>query len=220
MNLPTFAIESIQTPASIIQFAKDGKYEEAWIVSSGDPCPSQTQIKDYLCKDKFDKLIVEFIWNPDDNESRYVLTVIFDGTCRLKGNLEFVTTCLEIFYSQLPFNDAIQQINQQVIGSDFLFSTPVEAIRLGVFNHWFSVGPIDLWLAGEPIDDEVIRQKIDERPEVKESTLNYQGLAFIYNFSGQQPGPYHVFKTPCCHENGVGWIVDTDLVTQTIHKFI
>lgn len=220
MNLPSRITAAIKSPASIIQFAKDGKYEEAWIVHLSDSQPSQAAIQQYVDQDAFKKLIVEYIWNPDNDGSRYVLTVIFDETCQLKSNPEFVTTCLDIFYSQLPFSETIQQLNQRVIGSDFLFSTPVEVIRLGVFNYWFSVGPIDLWLAGQPVDDQVIRQKIEKRPEVKNSTLNYQGLAFIYNFHGEQRGPYHVFKTPCCQRTELGWLVDIDLVTQTVHQFI
>lgn len=210
----------IDSSAEVIQFAKDGKYEEAWIISLKDDFPSNDEINEYVSADDYEKLIVEFIWNNDVDEERYVLTVIQDDTCAEKDEYEFVKKCLDIFYEEKSFSDLIEKINQQIIGKEFLFEQPVQKIRLGVFNHWFSVGPIEMWDTGEVLDSKKIAQKIKSRPEVEKSKLNYQGLAFIYNFDGSKSGPYHILKTPCCYKQGDEWVVDIDLVNKNMRKMI
>lgn len=36
MNIISIISQSISAPAGVIQFAKDGKYEEAWVISLSD----------------------------------------------------------------------------------------------------------------------------------------------------------------------------------------
>ncbi len=212
--------QSIQQPAGVIQFAKDGKYEEAWIISLDQNKPPSQEINKYLQKDRYQKLIVEYIWNQDVDEHRYVLTVIHDHGCKQKDDYQFIQTNLDIFYDKLNFQNTISRIDQQIIGHDFLLRQPVQRVRLGVFNHWFSVGPIELWDQGDNLRRKDVEAKINARPEVKKSKLNYQGLAFIYNFDGSLPGPYHVLKTPTCHKLGEQWVVDVDLIYQNMKMIL
>jgi len=170
--------------------------------------------------DNYQKLIVEYIWNQDIDEERYVLTVIQDDGCIEKDRNKFVEKCLGIFYGELSFDDLVKQIDKQIVGREFLLQHPVQRVRLGVFNHWFSVGPIEMWDTGDDLSKEVIEQKIKVRPEVEKSNLNYQGLAFIYNFDGSLPGPYHILKTPTCHKKDEGWAVDTDLVYENMRGMV
>ena len=220
MSFPQQIASQITTSPQVIQFAKDGKYEEAWIVNLDEKQPAKDEVQDYVNEGEYKKLIVEYIWNPDMDEERYVLTVIQDKGCQEQDRFEFVRKCFKIFYDQLNFSDLIRQIDQQIIGKEFLLQHLVQRVRLGVFNHWFSVGPIELWDEGEKLDPAVIEQKIKDRPEVEKSKLNYQGLAFIYNFDGSLPGPYHVFKTPCCYRQEDEWVVDTDLVNENLKKMV
>lgn len=149
-------------------------------------------------------MIVEYIWNQDVDEKRYVLTVIQDQGCQEKDKYQFVKKCLDIFYEKVSFEETLKRIDQEIIGHDFLLRHPVQRVRLGIFNHWFSVGPIEMWDSGDDdLSEEAVRKKIKARPEVEKSRLNYQGLAFIYNFDRSLLGPYHVLKTPTCHKDGV-----------------
>lgn len=210
----------ITTSASVIQFAKDGKYEESWIINRDEDKPKTQEIKRYVDQDKYERLIVEFIWNPDDDSQRYVLTVILNEHCVVKDREEFISICLDILYEAADFATAIKELNERVVGKEFLFQVPVELVRLGIFNNWFSVGPIDLWNTGEELNKDEVIAKIKARPEVERSSLNYQGLAFIYNFSGKKSGPYHILKTPCCKKEGDEWVLVGELVWENLKKMI
>jgi hypothetical protein len=207
-------------PAQVIQFAKDGKYEQSWIISLINKHPNLNDIESYLSNEPYENLIVEYIWNPEVDANRYVLTVIQDGSCKVKDGKEFVSTCLDIFYSRLDFPSVIQALNSRIVGSDFLLNSNVELVRLGIFNHWFSTGPIDLWETGELLEKHVIDERINLRPEIRSTSLNYQGLAFIYNFNKNLSGPYHILKTPCCKKAGNIWAVDNDLVFKWMSKLV
>jgi hypothetical protein len=212
--------QEIKSPAQTIQFAKDGKYEKAWIIDSKDNRPNQSDIESYISREAFEKLIVEYIWNPNDDAGRFVLTVIQDETCELKDHEAFINSNLDILHDKRDFLTTVQAINSRIIGKDFLLESPAELIRLGVFNHWFSVGPIDLWKRGEILDKQVVEERINSRPEVKSSSLNFQGLAFIYNYDGELSGPYHILKTPCCRKDGKNWVVDNELVFEWMKKLV
>ena len=211
MDVVNFLSQKIKSPAEVIQFAKDGKYEESWIIALGEEPPSKEDISKYVNKESYGKLIVEYIWNLEDDASRFVLTVIQDKNCIVQSGTDFIEICLDVFYLKEDFLPFIGEINNRIIGQNFLFQSPVEIVRMGIFNHWFSTNPIDLWKAGEELKRESIFAKIKERPEIKRTNLNYQGLAFIYNFNGSLAGPYHILKTPCCKKTGEDWTVDSTL---------
>jgi hypothetical protein len=210
---------NIPTPPQTIQFAKDGEYEEAWIIHLYDKKPTDKEMKNYVADKDFKKLIVEYIWNPDNDAQRYVLTVIKNENMKINDDLIFVQGCFNLFYDKLDFESLIKRFNSEIIGTNSLFKTPVELVRLGVFNHWFSVGPIDLWNKGEELNKNTLINKIENRPEVGKSKLNYQGLAFIYNFHNQNSGPYHILKTPCCKKIKDEWVVDKDIIFDYIKSF-
>jgi hypothetical protein len=220
MKLLNTISTNIKEPAQVIQFAKDGKYEQSWIINLNDKRLSAKDISEYISKELYQNLIVEFIWYPNDDSNRFVLTVIQDINCKVKDGIEFISICLDIFYSRLDFPSVIQTLNSRIIGNDFLLNANVELVRLGIFNHWFSTGPIDLWKTGELLEKRVIDERINSRPEIKSTSLNYQGLAFIYNFNKNLPGPYHILKTPCCKKIENTWAVDNDLVFKWMSKLV
>jgi len=134
----------ITNSPQIIQFTKDAKYEDAWIIKLSEKVPSEQEIKNYIASDSFEELIVEYIWNPETDFERYVLTVVQDDGCVEQDKNAFFTKCLDLFYRNYSFGQLIGQIDSQIVGHPFLFQHPVQRVRLGVFNHWFSVGPIEL----------------------------------------------------------------------------
>jgi hypothetical protein len=75
-------------------------------------------------------------------------------------------------------------------------------VSIGIFNYWFSAGPLDLWKTGDNCSEEMIRQKITVRPDIEKTRLNFQGLLFKFDVDGKYHGPYYGFKTPCCKKDG------------------
>ena len=198
----------ITTSPDVLQFAKDKKYEEAWIIKSSETRPSAGECKKYLDKETFGVLIVEYVWNSDNDDKRFVLTMFQDKACKLQNADEFVKVCLDFFYGQIDFSNLINGLDQNVIGREYLFKYPVESASMGVFNHWFSVGPVDLWKAEDRYNEDEIKEKLESRLDVVKTKLNYQGLFFRFNASGKYNGPYYGLKTPCCKKDGDFWIVD------------
>lgn len=199
-----------------IQFAKDRKFEEAWIIPLNQSRPSSEEVADYLHKDKFKTLIVEYVWRSDDDDNRFVLTLFLDDKCQLKNHEEFMKICLDLFYEYPGFENFIKTINDKIIGKDYLLNEPVDSVNMSVFNHWLSVGPVDLWNKGETYDFEKIKSKILSRPDIERSSLNYQGLFFRFNVSGNLNGPYYGIKTPCCNKVGKHWVTDYKKVNYWI----
>jgi hypothetical protein len=99
-------------------------------------------------------------------------------------------------------------LDAEVIGKPYLLQSRVDAVSLGIFNHWLSTGPIDLWKAGDEYSEDTIREKMTSRPEIQKTHLNFQALFFAFNVDGRYDGPYYGFKTPCCKKDGDYWIVD------------
>jgi len=198
----------ITTAPDIMQFAKDRKYEEAWIIKSSAARPSNDECRKYLGREKFEVLIVEYVWNSENDDKRFVLTLFQDKRVKMRNPEEFVKTSLDLFYRKLDFLALMNTLDAEVIGKEYLLQTPVDSVGIGIFNYWFSTGPIDLWKTGDTYSEEAIREKITARPDIEKTRLNFQGLIFKFNVDGKYDGPYYGFKTPCCKKDGDFWIVD------------
>lgn len=213
-NLKEILLDTITSKPDVIQFAKDRKYENSWIILSTESRPSEKIIKDYLHRDKFDTLIVEYIWNSQDDNKRFVLTLFLDKKCRLQDPEQFINISLDLFYGYQKLEAFIQIINNKIIGSDYLFLSPADSVNLSIFNHWFSVGPIELWNKGDIYNFEKIISKIRSRSNIEKTSLNYQGLLFRFNTNGGLNGPYYGIKTPCCNKIGNEWVIDFTKIDQ------
>ena len=198
----------ITTPPDVVQFAKDRKYEEAWIIKRSAARPSTEECKKYLDKEKFEVLIVEYVWNFEDDDKRFVLTLFQDKRVKIRDPEEFVKTSLDLFYKKLDFIALIHTLDAEVVGKEYLLQNPADSVTMGIFNYWFSTRPIDLWKAGDKYSEEAIREKITARPDIEKTRLNFQGLLFRFNVNGKYDGPFYGFKTPCCRKAGDFWIVD------------
>lgn len=210
----------ITSKPEVIQFTKDRKFENAWITPLSMPRPSSEEINKYLMRERFETLIVEYIWNQDDDDNRFVLTIFLDSKCLLHDPSKFIEISLDNFYQYSNFKTLLNNFDNLVIGHQYLFKYQPEAVNISIFNHWLSVGPIDLWKAGEMYDKKVIDDKINSRAEILKSKLNYQGLFFRFNVNGRQDGPYYGIKTPCCNKKGDGWSVDFQKIDYWIKAMI
>lgn len=210
----------LQNSPDSLQFAKDRKYEESWIISLSESRPTNKEIASYINRDDYDLIIVEYIWNSKDADKRFVLTVFLDDKCKLKDPVRFVSYNLDLFYQYPDFIKFIKAFNYKVIGYDYLFQHSIEAVNIGIFNHWLSVGPLDLWEKGQPYEKSTIEAIINSRSEIKESFLSYQGLFFRFNIDGNHPGPHYGIKTPCCTQFDNKWIVDFNKVHYWMSNLI
>lgn len=203
-----------------IQFAKDRKYEEAWIIDLAGQRPSQQEISAYLSKDDYQLLIVEYIWNSQTDSERFVLTVFLDHHCQVQDQQQLVNLCLDLTENYQNFAHFIERFDREIIGHSYLLRQQPDLCNMSIFNHWLSVGPVDLWTAGEKLDVQRVRQQIATRPEIERSLLNYQGLLFRFNTDEQHDGPVYGLKTPCCQKIGAAWVVDYDLVDRWMKEVI
>lgn len=192
----------------IIQFAKDRKFEEAWTIPLSGNRPDDTLINEYLKKDKFEVIIVEYVWNSIDDNKRFVLTLFLDKKCKLQDPKEFMEICFGLFYGYSEFAGFIKSLDEKIIGKPYLLQNPVENVNMSIFNHWLTTGPVELWNQGDKYDENLIAQKIKMRPTIEKSPVNYQGLFFRFNINGQLDGPYYGIKTPCCNKKDHIWEVD------------
>lgn len=211
---------NIQSRPDTLQFAKDRKFEEAWIIPVDKPLPDERQLKDYLTRDRFKVLIVEYCWNSNDDDNRFVLTIFQDEKCQLKDPETFLRMNLDLYKNHSDFSNLCKTLDGQVVGGDYFFKTPVEAVTIGIFNHWVSAGPLDLWKSGEIYRQDIVESKLATRPDIMSTSLNYQGLMFRFNFSGQYRGPYYGIKAPCCIKSGDFWKVDIDKIDYWMSKFL
>jgi hypothetical protein len=200
--------EHIRTAPDILQFAKDRNYEKAWIIKSPEARPSTAAIEKYLAREKFEVLIVEYVWNSDDDDNRFVLTLFQDERVRVRDRARFVQTSVDLFYEKLPFATLMNALDAKIIGKTYLLQEPVDAVSLGIFNYWFSTGPINIWEAGEEFNEATVRERITARPDIERTRRNFQGLLFKFNVHGDHDGPYYGFKSPCCKKDGDLWVVD------------
>lgn len=207
-NLKTTLAKVITSKPDVIQFAKDRKYEEAWILNLADSKPSVSQIEQYLTKEKFEVIIVEYIWNSKNDDNRFVLTLFLDQHCQLKNPKEFVNLSLDLFYHYSDFSSFIDRVDNTIIGSECLLLYPVDSVNMSVFNYWLSVGPVELWQKGETYQYAEMISKIALRPDVQTTNLNYQGLLFRFNPDKTVARPYYGIKTPCCSKVGNNWVID------------
>lgn len=202
----------ISSKPDTLQFAKDRKFEKAWIIPQTTSLPSKKEINIYLTKDSYDLLIAEYIWNSKEDDKRFVFTLFLDKKCTLKDHRIFMNIMFDLFYNYQDFNYFIDSINSKVVGSNYLLRNPVESVTLGIFNHWFSVGPVEIWKKGEQYNFEKAHTLIKSRPEIEKTYHNYQGLFFRFNIDGLLNGPYYGIKTPCCKKEGSEWLIDYEKV--------
>lgn len=216
-----FMAIDIQGIPDKIQFALDGKYENAWTIDINDPRPTEEQLQDYLIKEEFSELVVEYIWRSSDGENANVVTIGKNDNLLAKNSIDFMKLSLNVFYDYGNFDDFVNYIDRKIIGFDFLFKTPLDAIRVGVLNHWFSVGPVDLWRRGEVLPTlESIQTKVATNPRLTPTSLNYQTIAFIFNLDRKLRGAYHVIKAPAAKKTEAGWEIDCEKSYNLISNWV
>ena len=211
MQLIKMLNRRVNTKPDTIQFTKDRKFEEAWIISSKTEFVTEHDIAKYL-EIPFSLLIVEYIWNSDDDDNRFVLTVLLKNIQTDLTDSQKISTCLELFYNWSTFGNFVNLFDDRIIGKSYLFRHGVNQVDIGIFNHWLSVGPECLWKSGDALDLSAIESKIRSRPELLVSELNYQCMFFKYNSIESDSEVFYGLKTPTCSKQANNWVVDFEKI--------
>jgi len=219
MNIQDILSQHITSYPDTIQFAKDRKYEEAWIIRRKGSHPSTEEINAYV-SDAYKTLIVEYMWNSEESDKVFILTIFNDADNDLVKGKEFIEKTLELFDSYKNFSTFITIYDQNVIGKQYLLRHPIEEINIGIFNHWLSVCPESLYLPKEIYSRDLIADKLLTRPDILSTNFNFQSLLFRINMSGDYNGPYYGFKTPISIKEGDTWNVDTKKIIFWIETFL
>lgn len=206
------------TPPDTIQFAKDRKYEEAWIFKTDEEQPGVAEIEKYL-SDGYETLIVEFIWNNEVSEKRFVLTIFNDYHKRI-NDFELIINSFSFATHYSTFSNFIKDLDEAIVGREYFLTHEVDAVKMSIFNFWLSSSPIDVWDRSEQFDLDLIDERIRARSDIMKTDLNYQGLLFMFNKDYTKGGPYYGLKTPCCHKNGKFWEVDIALLNLWVKKLV
>ena len=210
--------QEISTKPDCIQFAKDRKYEEAWIFKSSEEQPGVEEIEKYL-SDGYKTLIVEFVWNSDVPEKQFVLTV-FNDDHKHVSDFAFIEISFSLLNHYTTFKKFLEDFDESIIGKQYLLTHPVDAVKMSIFNYWLSSVPIDVWDNKEKLDKTLVEKRILERIDITKTDLNFQGLLFMFNKDYTNAGPYYGLKTPCCHKVGINWEVDIKLVIYWMERLI
>ncbi|MEK7127624.1 MAG: hypothetical protein AAB838_02780, partial [Patescibacteria group bacterium] len=156
-----------------------------------------------------------------DPEGIFVLGLVFNGSLKANTPQIFAESILNAVNQYSNFTDFISQLNSSVVGFEYILKNQPDLIRIGIFNHWFSTGPIDLWKKDMGVDFSMdkIKEILASRPEIASTNLNFQGMSFITNPTNQPPGIRHWIKSPCSTKSENNWEVNPEMVAKYLKNW-
>lgn len=212
--------KKITTNPIFFQIAKDNKWEECWTIDLKNPIPSVKEILDFLSKDSYSFLAVEYQWNQP--EGSYVLHIGYSKCMKIKSHENFITQMLSLAYNYKNFAQLIEQVNREIIGREYLFKQELELVRVGIFNHWFSSNPVDIWKTGDSrkVDLEKLKKIFIGHENLIQTNLNFQAmvLAYSYDFETMKFGVRHGIKVPSAKKIGENWHIDFELMLKFLKE--
>jgi hypothetical protein len=202
-----------------LQFSKDDQWEKCWIVDCSGKRPSESKLREYLEKKEFDNLAIEFVFKDKDGFN-LIFTFGYSDKQIVGSELNFLKKIVDYTWSFSSFVQLIDLLNKEIIGVDgFLFRVEPDLIRIGVVNHWFSVGPILLWEKGEKkkMNATQLERKLKSNSKVVSTDLNWQGLAFIYKKN--EIDQYYVIKFQCGIKDSGYYVLSTEKILKLLQGF-
>lgn len=208
-------IASISTKPTSMQVAKDGEWECSlkWQL---DKFPSSLPT---FLRDAYQSLGAELFFDQPDGV--FVLGIEFRDRLKTPTEFEFVQAIHNVARQFPSFSEVLTHLNRNIVGTDTLLKDDPDIIRVGVVDHWFSVGPCEIWRKGEAksISLESIQRRLDQHPLVNENSLNYQGMSFVFNIDAILPSLCHWIKSPCSVYDSQTWKVDTKKIAHFLHSW-
>jgi hypothetical protein len=212
--------EEIKQKPFLLQIAKDDIWENVWSIDLSKGFPNRKEINKYLDKNKFKTIALEIIFKNSKN-NLFVLGLVFNSFLKTKTPTDFLEKIINEINNFSNFQNFIFKLNQVLLGQKYILCGTPDLIRLGIFNHWFSVGPMLLWKKGweKQINDKFFEERFSTKPAVVETKLNHQGMSFIYNPQNRFPGFRHWIKSPCSKFENGKWILDKTMIKKYLHDW-
>lgn len=210
----------IKSKPILIQVAKDGVWENTWNIDLSKSVPEEVEIEQYLKRSVYKDVAVEVVFQ-EAPDVFYILGMTFNSHLKTRTANDFLQVFINEVINYSDFKDFVDHLDQRIVGQEFLLTGIPDLIRIGIVNHWFSVGPCLVWQKNWPkeMSRHKLEQRLETKPEVIETDLNYQGMSFIFNIEGKQPGLCHWIKSPCSkRDNGV-WKLDRQLILDYLHSW-
>jgi hypothetical protein len=204
----------------LIQIAKDNVWEKTWNIKPFESLPDEGAIISYLNESVYKNVAIEALFK-DDRDKVYILGLVHNHHLKAKTPQDFIKIFISETAQFVDFVNFIGNLDSKIIGQQFLLQGEPDLIRIGIVNHWFSVGPCDVWVNGEPkeISHDLLGKKLSLKPEVTKTNLNYQGMAFLFNFQEKEPGLRHWMKSPCSNYANEFWKLDEQMIFKYLEDW-
>jgi len=204
---------------SKIQIAKDDKWEEVWIIDLTKRLPTSEELREYLQSSSFNYVSIEMLFEQSDGI--YIFGMDYNDHLVVKTPFGFLMYVIGITHRFVDFNSFVQELSDKLIGKPYMFIDEADAIRIGVVNHWISVGLCIVWQKDWPkhIQLSELRKKLESNQKLYKTKINYQGMSFAVNLKGFSPGICHWIKSPCCDKKGDSWILSEQKIIQYLKEW-
>lgn len=209
----------IKSKPYLLQIAKDEVWEKTWNINLSKTIPTKEEIKKYLRKNKYKNIAIEALFKNDDGI--YILGLIFNKHLLTKHAEDFISIFIRESLTFQDFATYVNNLDKSFIGGKYLFTGDPDLIRVGIVNYWFSVGPCLIWQKGwgKKISRAKLEERLQKKPEVINTKLNYQGMSFVFNVNETLPGLCYWIKSPCSKNVGGAWILDREMILKYLDQW-
>lgn len=204
----------------LIQVAKDNVWEDTWNIEPYIKTPDAKEIVEYLTSKPFETIAIEALFR-DAEDKVYILGLVFNDHLKIKSPEQFINCFVSAVSHFRDFKTFIGDLDNSLVGQKYLLEEELELVRIGIVNHWFSVGPCDIWKEGESMEMSInkLKERLQTKTEVIRTNLNYQGMAFLFNLEEKEPGLRHWVKSPCSKKVGEYWELDNELILKYLREW-
>ena len=178
----------------LINISKDDQWEKAWKINCNQSPPSDQEIEKCL-NEPFASLAIEAWFNDKYNETT-IFGIGYSQKFNSKNEKDFLRVIIKESFEYQNFIQFIDNLNKILTGTDgFFFQTNPDLIRVGVVDHWFSVGPCQIWEKSSPptLSLTEIKEKFKDKPALILTNLNFIGVAYVY----KSESGYYYIKPQC-----------------------
>lgn len=210
----------IKSKPYLIQIAKDDVWEKTWDIDPSKDLPDAQAIDDYLAQSPFEFVSIEAVFN-EGNDKQYIFGIDDMEGLKTSTPKQFIQVFIDAVAKYEDFAGFIRTLNRQLIDDQSFLIGDADLIRIGIVNHWFSIGPCVVWEKGWPktITTKILEERLDKKPDVKETNLNYQGMSFLFHKDTATMVPAHWIKSPCSKKENDVWKLDTQIILQYLHAW-
>jgi hypothetical protein len=202
-----------------LELAKDNRWEECLVIELPYRGDMTQRLANYLAKGKFEAVAIEAHFK-DSNGLTNIFGIKYKRRLRV-SELEFLEVFADAARNYIDFPHLISTLDLKVYGkSEFLLSGDPDIITVGIVNHWFSTGPVQIWKKGasKRLTAPQLERLFKARPEIAETRLNFQGISIIYDSNGAVSR--HYLKPSCGKYQRGKYRLDKRLILALLKEFL